>query len=219
MPREKLTDRRIAEVALELIDSEGIEGLSMRKLAQSLGASTMAIYTYFPDKDAVLAAVAQLVLAEVDAPAEDIGWRDVIRRIMRSVREVGHQHPNAALLIARFPPTTPDALAFVEAGFRSFRRSGFDDLNTARCYRALAAYSIGSLENELSGYFSGQPSSPAGGLDEPTMSKHLPHVAEIGPALNGQDDTAEFEYGLELMLTGFADLMEHGDNGKTEGQK
>jgi AcrR family transcriptional regulator len=208
MVREKLTERRVAEAAFKLIDEKGLEGFTMRKLADSIGASTMAVYTYFPDKEALLTAVAQLLLAEVEAPAEDLDWQEVIRRIMRSVREVGHRHARTAPLITRFPPRTPDALAFVEAGFRAFRRAGFDDLSTARCYRALAAYSIGSLENELNGYFTRHPASEASGsLDEITISKHLPHVAQMGPALSGQDDATEFEYGLDLMLTGFADAM------------
>lgn len=208
MVREKLTERRVAEAAFKLIDEQGLDGFTMRKLAGSIGASTMAVYTYFPDKEALLTAVAQLLLAEIEAPVEDLGWQEVIRRIMRSVREVGHRHPLTAPLITRFPPRTPDALAFVEAGFRAFRRAGFDDLSTARCYRALAAYSIGSLENELHEYFTRHPASgESGSLDEITLSKHLPHVAQIGPALAGQDDAAEFEYGLNLMLTGFADAM------------
>ena len=54
---EKLTQMGIAQAALAAIDADGIEGLSMRKLAQNLGSSPMAVYTYFPDKDAVFRAV------------------------------------------------------------------------------------------------------------------------------------------------------------------
>jgi AcrR family transcriptional regulator len=208
---EKLSQRVIAEAALAAIDAEGIDELSMRKLAQNLGSSAMALYTYFPDKDALLDGIAQLLLAEVDAPPEDIHWRDGMRFIMRSVRHVAMRHPNAARLIHRFPPHTPDALAFVEAGFRSFRRAGFDELSTARCYRALAAYSLGTLDIELGGYFTPEaraitpPTSDSIGSFSP--EKLLPLVTEIGPTLATQDDTAEFEYGLELLLDGFADAM------------
>lgn len=207
MPRQKLTERSIAQAALELIDADGVEGLTMRRLAQTLGASPMAMYTYFPDKEALFSAVTQLILAKVEAPSADQPWREVIRTIMWSVRSVAHEHPRAAPLIARFPPSSPDALAFVEAGFRSFRRAGFDDLNTARCYRALASYSIGSLENELNGYFTDRPAAEADALAEPSLSRHLPLVTEIGPVLAAQDDAAEFEYGLELMLAGFGEMM------------
>lgn len=208
---EKLSQRGIAEAALAAIDAEGIDGLSMRKLAQSLGSSPMSVYTYFPDKDALLDGVAQLLLAEIDTPPEDIHWRDAMRFIMRAVRHVAMAHPNAARLIHRFPPHTPDALAFVEAGFRSFRRAGFDELSTARCYRALAAYSLGTLDIELGGYFSPGSRTVAAPTREdiqtPSAEKLLPLVTEIGPTLSAQDDAAEFEYGLELLLDGFADAM------------
>lgn len=208
---EKLTQMGIAQAALAAIDADGIEGLSMRKLAQNLGSSPMAVYTYFPDKDALLDGVAQLLLAEVDTPPEEIHWRDAMRFIMRSVRHVAMRHPNASRLINRFPPHTPDALAFVEAGFRSFRRAGFDELSTARCYRALAAYSLGTLDIELGGYFSPETrtitSETRDSMDTPTAAKLLPLVTEITPTLLAQDDAAEFEYGLELLLDGFADAM------------
>lgn len=203
---ERLSERRIAQVALDLVDVEGVEGLSMRKLAQRLGTSPMSMYTYFADRDAVLEAVTQLVLAEVDMPPDDVDWRETVSRIMRSVREVGLRHPHATPLIARFPPRTLDALAFVEAGFRALRRAGFDDRSAARCYRALVVYSLGSFDVERNDYFGMHPAGrPAdGSMDFPTVERHLPLLAEVGPELAGQDDAAEFEYGLNLLLTGFA---------------
>jgi AcrR family transcriptional regulator len=203
----RLTERRIAEAALALVDREGVEGLSMRKLAQSLGVSTMALYTYFPDKETLLDAVTQLVLAEIEAPTEDLGWRETIRRIMRSARAAGLRHPHVAPLIARYPPRTPDALAFVEAGFRSFQRAGFDDHSTARCYRALAVYSMGSFDVELNDYFTRHPAATPDAIEDVSMDRVLPHVGRIGPMLAGQDDREEFEYGLDLMLDGFAGAM------------
>jgi AcrR family transcriptional regulator len=209
MPTSGLSERRIAEEALRLIDDEGLDGLSMRKLAQRLGTAPMSLYTHVADREAVLEAVAQLLLAEVEAPGGDLDWRETIRVIMRSIRAVGLRHPSAAPLLGRFPPRTVDALAFVEAGFRAFRRAGFDDVSTARCYRALAVYSLGSLDVELGGYFTDHPAGRGadGPLEAPTPARHLPNVVAIGPALAGQDDADEFEYGLELLLSGFASAM------------
>ncbi|WP_210479584.1 TetR/AcrR family transcriptional regulator [Naasia sp. SYSU D00948] len=214
--REKLTERRIAEEALGLIDEDGIDGLSMRKLGQRLGTTSMSIYTYFTDKEAVLAGVAQLILSEVDAPSDEgLDWREVVRRIMWSYREVCHRHINAAPLAIKYPPTTPDALAFVEAGFRALRRAGFDDQSIARSYRALAAYSFGTLAIEMNGYYATASAAAAPGarretLHAATLDKHLPTVAEIRPSLAEQHDAEEFEYGLELILTGFADITAAG---------
>jgi AcrR family transcriptional regulator len=202
----RLTERRIAEAALDLVDADGIDGLTMRKLAQRLRVSAMALYTYFPDREAVLEAVTQLLLTEVEIPAEDLDWRETIRHLMRSIRRVGLRHPNAAPLINRFPPRTVDALAFVEVAFRAFRRAGFDDRSTVRCYRALAVYSMGTFDVELSHYLAQHPAAQVvdGSLDTPTAVRLLPHVASIAPLLADQDDEEAFEYGLELLLDGFA---------------
>jgi AcrR family transcriptional regulator len=202
----RLTERRIAEAALDLVDADGVDGLTMRKLAQRLGVSAMALYTYFPDREAVLEAVTQLLLTEVEIPAEDLDWRETIRHLMRSIRRVGLRHPNAAPLINRFPPRTVDALAFVEVAVRAFRRAGFDDRSTVRCYRALAVYSMGTFDVELSHYFAQHPAAQVvdGSLDTPTAARLLPHVTSIAPLLADHDDEEAFEYGLELLLDGFA---------------
>ena len=207
-----MTERRIAEAALELVDAEGVDGLSMRKLAQSVGVAPMSLYTYFPDRDAVLEALTQLVLAEIELPDETLPWRDVIRQVMRSVRRVGLRHPNVAPLMNRYPPRTLDALAFVEAGFRALRAAGFDDRSTARCYRALAVYSMGTFDVELTGYFGDHPAAriSADSLAEPLPDRHLPNLTRVGPALADQDAESEFEYGLDLLLSGFAAAQRPG---------
>jgi AcrR family transcriptional regulator len=201
----RLNERRIAEAALDLVDAEGVEGLTMRKLAQALGVAPMSLYTYVPDRDAVLEALTQLVLSEVEVPAEDLEWQEQVRQIMRSIRRAGLRHPHAAPLINRFPPRTLDALAFVEAGFRALRKAGFDDRSTARCYRALAAYSMGSFDVELGGYFGVHPAvrQRPETLEAPSVDRHLPNVTRVGPALADLDDEVEFEYGLDLLLAGF----------------
>jgi AcrR family transcriptional regulator len=211
--RAALTERSIAEAALALIDAEGIDGLSMRKLADALGSAPMSVYTYFPDRNAVLDAAAQVLYGLVEAPTdESLPPYETVRRIMHAVRAVISAHPKAASLITRYPPRTADALAFVEAGFRSFRRAGISAQDTARAYRALVAYSIGTAEIEVNGYFQAYPvATPAGAsLDEPTAGRHLPNVLEIAPALAGQDDAQEFDYGLDLILDGFAHQRDHG---------
>jgi AcrR family transcriptional regulator len=213
-PRTGLTERAVAAKALELIDADGLDGLSIRKLATELGVSPMTLYTYFPDRDALLEAAAQLLYAEIEAPPDDtLGPQDTVRHIMRSVRRVILRHPNTVTLVAKYPPRTLDALAFVEAGYRSFSRAGITPLDTARAYRALAVYSIGTAEIEINRYFAHHPAAnlPAKSLDTPTLQRHLPNVTKVGPLLDQLDDTAEFDYGLDLILDGFTQRRGHGD--------
>jgi AcrR family transcriptional regulator len=200
--RTGLTQRLVAEKALQLVDTHGLDALSLRRLGADLGASPMALYTYFDDRERLLEAVTQLVYAEVSAPVDDaVGPEATVRGILESVRGAFLRHPHVLPLAARYPPRTLDALAFVEAGYRALSRAGVEAAAIARAYRMLAAYSIGSAEIEVNKYFGEHIAAfPSGSLDAPTLERHLPQVAEIGPLLAAQDDAEEFRYGLDLVL-------------------
>ncbi|MEV1287923.1 TetR/AcrR family transcriptional regulator C-terminal domain-containing protein [Micromonospora sp. NPDC049679] len=206
MAVRRLTERSIASAALTVIDAEGIDGLTMRRLATELGTGPMAVYHHFPDKDTVLEAVTQLLFGEVEPPAATLDWQAVIRHMMCALRRSALRHPNAAPLIGRFPPRTPDALAFVEGGFRALRAAGFDPAETARAYRIVTAYVLGSLQFELRDYFGSHPAAqpPEGSLNEVSVGRLLPTVREVGAELAKQDHDQQFEYGLRVLLAGLA---------------
>ena len=208
--KQALSERRIAETALQLIDGEGVEALTMRRLASTLGVDPMATYHYYPTKQAVIEAATQLVLAEIDAPRENLGldWKQTVQQIMRSVREVGLRHPHMVPLMELYSPRTLDSLAFVESGFRAMRSAGFTDEAIVRHYMALAAYSFGTLATEVNQYFSNHSvvEQRVGSLDAASMARLLPNLVQIGPALAAQDPAEQFEWGLELLMYGFERL-------------
>jgi AcrR family transcriptional regulator len=203
--RTGLTERILARAALAMLDEDGLEGVTMRKLAAALDVSPMTLYSYVADREALLDAIAQLVYAQIDAPDGADGPRETLRALMRSVRRVLLAHPNALPLVAKYPPHTLDALAFVNAGYRALRLAGVPPLDVARSYRALAAYSLGTAAVEHNRYFAEGAATGAGTspVDEDTLRRHLPYVAEMGPLLTQLDDEAEFDYGLDLTLDGF----------------
>lgn len=205
--RTGLTEDAIARRALVMLDEEGIEGLSMRKLATALDVSVMALYSYFTDRRALLDAVAQLVYAEVEPPVTGEDPRQDLRELMHAVRRVLQVHPRALPLVTRYPPHTTAALAFVEAGYRAVLGAGVSPREAARCYRALAAYSIGTAAVEATGYFERpQAHDPAAAA---AVARSLPAVAEVSPFLAGLDDEAEFDYGLDLVLDGLLSRHQH----------
>ena len=201
--RTGLTTRAVAGAALDLLDAEGLDAVSMRRVAGVLDVSPMTLYSYVADRDALLDEVAQLVYSSIDAPDGSAGPRATLQRLMHSVREVLLAHPHALPLVSQFPPRTLDALAFVESGYRARAPAGVPPLDVARAYRALAAYSIGTATVEISGYFARPPAGAAGPPDAEELHARLPPVAAIGPLLAGLDDAAEFDYGLDLTLDGF----------------
>jgi AcrR family transcriptional regulator len=208
--RTGLTAAAVARAALALLDSEGLEAVTMRRVAAQLNVSPMTLYPYVGDREGLLDDVTQLVYAEMAAPDEPAdpdepaGPRETLRALMRDVRRVLLAHPHALPLVSRHPPRTPEALAFLEAGYRTLRRAGVPAIDVARCYRALAAYSIGTATVEITHYFDGARAPGHGPASDPdTLARTHPHVAEVAPLVSGLDDADEFDYGLDLTLDGF----------------
>lgn len=210
MPHRRLTELSIAAGALAVIDVEGIDALTIRRLAVELGVAPTAVYHHFADKDAILESVTQLLLAEVEPPAPHLGWLETTQHVMCSLRSLARRHPRAAPLISRFPPRTPDALVFVEIFLRALRTAGFDTAATARAYRALVAYFVGSLQIEFTDFFPKELTARRlpDSLDHISISRMLPNTSEMIPEVAAQDPDDEFRFGLELLLGGLTRQLE-----------
>lgn len=115
-PRSPLLSRaRIRDTALELIDAEGIDALSMRKLALELDVKAASLYSHFPNKDAVLDAVANLLTQRVDTSGFRSGWRAGLETWGRSYYAALSAHPRAAPVVAAGTGRREDFLAMADA--------------------------------------------------------------------------------------------------------
>src|SRR5216683_7232138 len=105
-PSTPLIDREVTvKTALDIIDSEGLDAISMRRLAERLGVASASLYYHFHNKDEVLQAVGGLILEEIPCRDERTElWADLIARAAYISLEILLQHPNALPLLARFPP-------------------------------------------------------------------------------------------------------------------
>jgi AcrR family transcriptional regulator len=201
--RSGLTRATIARAALTLLDAEGLEAVTMRRLAAELDVSAMTLYSYVVNREALLDEVTQLVYGEIPAPDPDAPPREALRELMHASRRVLLAHPRVLPLISMFPPRTDEAMAYLEGGYRALRRAGVPPRDVARSYRALTAYSIGTAIVEISRYFPRHPVAGTADLDLADLADRYPNVAEVGPLLAELDDVAEFDYGLDLTLDGF----------------
>lgn len=105
-PSTPLIDKQVAiEAALDIIDSEGLDAISMRRLAQRLGVASASLYHHFHNKEEVLQAVCRLIFREIPLPDDRTErWPDFIERTAFNARKVMLRHPNALPLMARFSP-------------------------------------------------------------------------------------------------------------------
>jgi AcrR family transcriptional regulator len=207
----ELSRRRILKAAVRFVDRNGIEALSMRRLAAELGVGAMSLYGYVPSKDALLKGIVETVLSSVEVPPDDvIDWRERLKYILRSFRQVAHRHPCLTTLIPLDPPSTSSELRPIESGIKTLRDAGFDEQTVARAFRIAAGYAIGYVSLELGGFFGNKRKSPRRQSVMPTPALDLeafPNLLAIATYLVDWDPDTEFEAGLDVILSGLAESL------------
>jgi AcrR family transcriptional regulator len=206
-PRRRLTRERLAKAALALIDRDGLEAFSTRKLGAALRVEAMAVYHHFPSKEHLLDAVAERLVTSVALPDERLDWVDWLRRAAHDHRAIARRHPNAFPLLAMRRFTTPESFRRLEAHFRVLRRAGFSARETASVFRALGYFINGAALAEVATRAALADPARRTALDD-FADEAFPHVAEVAPHLRlaGLDDI--FSFGLEALLERFAVLRD-----------
>lgn len=122
-PKNSLSPSAVADQALAIVDAEGLEALTVRKVADAFGVTPMALYWHFANKEALLDAVGDAVVAGLSIPDEDLGLEDYLRQAMTALIEVMREHPHAT-------PLVPHRLMVNETG-RDLTESVLDKLAVA----------------------------------------------------------------------------------------
>ena len=147
MPRRRtLTRDRVIEAALALIDRDGIDGLSMRRLGGELGVEGMALYTHVRDKDDLLDGVAVRILDELDVDFDRTQpWQQRIRRAALAWGGLQVRHPRAFSLVYRAGTDTDVPRQVAEEMFDALRTAGFDARQAALAYQTIVNLVDGAL--------------------------------------------------------------------------
>ena len=123
--RSLLSTEGVLRAAIEIADEGGIESLSMRKLGQALGVEAMSLYNHVANKDEILNRIGDLVVSEIEIPAEDLDWKTAMRRRANSAHEVFLRHPWVTTLIESQISMSPERLRYFDGTIGSLRRGGF----------------------------------------------------------------------------------------------
>jgi AcrR family transcriptional regulator len=204
--REPLTRARVIEAALRVMDQEGLEAVSMRRVAREVGVEAMSLYHHVEDKEDLLDGICELVMAEFDFPERVDDWAENCRRGARAWRRLLQAHPAVMRLFAeqRGPVRSIDSMRPMEFALEILRGAGLSDRDTAQAFHAFGGYIQGFVMMELG--------SIAGGSDEEHMKMH----AELAAAMPGEfpalqavsryfadcEPDEQFEFGLELLIRG-----------------
>lgn len=193
-PKVRLSRQRIVAAALARIEAEGADELSMRKLAAELGVDPMSIYYHLPDKQALMLAVFDLVLAELPLPDPALPWRDGLRGLGRQFHRLAIAYPRVFPLLVSSPYGTPREAAVHLALRDLLLRAGFGPEDCARVTQAIYTYAVGVARTAAHGLRL-KPTYVPGGA--PPAS---------GPPLT----EAEVDFSIELMIAGIGAVLNQG---------
>jgi AcrR family transcriptional regulator len=211
----KITRDVVLARALEIIDRDGAETLSMRGLARTLGRDPMTLYRHAPNKAALLDGVAEIVLAQLKVDAADRDWAAQLRKVARDYRGLALAHPHVVPLLVTRPLATPlglrphGTLRPLENVLTLLTRAGFSGPDALHIYRALFGFLHGHVLNELQELVE----KPDETDDLLRLGLHrlpigeFPLIRGLASVLASYDGAAELERGLDILLTGLATAL------------
>ena len=213
-PRRALTEDEILDAALGLLDEGGPDAASVRGIAARVGVAPNAVYTYFPDKAAVIRALVERLLGELDhdLPAT-LGrpWRERIEALALDLRVHLSAHPGAVGLMIGGPMDGPHALALNEWLLELLSDAGLDTTEAARASYLLIVYLFGAIALEVADHHGVGPLPPEA---ERTATRRrafsatppdaFPLTAAAAETMAGYVSTDQYLWGLRRVLDGIA---------------
>jgi AcrR family transcriptional regulator len=203
---EPLSRERALEVAMALADAEGLEGLSMRKLATALGVEAMSLYHHVANKEDILNGMVDVVFSQMTLPdPASTDWKQNLRLRARSARQVLVRHPWAVSLLESRTNPGLATLKHHDAVLGCLRRAGLSLALTGHAYALLDAFVYGFVQQELSLPFQTPSEAHAvtDGIVQHLAPDQYPHLVEYATQRVLQPGYAfgdEFEFGLSLLL-------------------
>lgn len=210
-PRKARLNRGLVlRTALDLVDSEGLDALSMRRLGQELECDPMSLYRYAANRAALLDGITELVLDELASPLDDPDWQAQLRRMAHDLRLLVLRHPNAVPLLVTRPLSTPlglrplGTLRPLEQILALMIGAGFAPDDALHVYRAYYGFLYGHILNELQEFVVDPEENEVTlrlGLHR-LPAGDFPHLRALGPVLSNYDGAAELDQGLTILLSG-----------------
>jgi AcrR family transcriptional regulator len=219
-PRPALSLERIVAAAARVAASDGLQAVSMSRVAAELGVSTMSLYRYVAAKDELLALMADL---PYEAPPEPLGpeegWREGLSRWARTELAVYRRNPWVLRIPIGGPPVTPNTIVWLERALGCLRDTGLPEHDKLSVVLLLTGYvrNQATLDADIAAARAAAATPPEmmasygrllAKLTDPARFPAL-HAAIAAGAFEGPDDPdEEFVFGLERVLDGIETLIE-----------
>jgi AcrR family transcriptional regulator len=222
-PRPGLTVERIVRSAIAVADRDGLEAVTMRRLADSLGVRPMALYTYVPGKTELLDLMLDTVYGDMPQttwPGD--GWRERLATVARDNRALFEAHPWAAAISTSRPPLGPGLMAKYERELSALANAGLDDVETDAALTFVLDFvrscAVASNDARATRRATGMTDEEWWTANAPLLARIIdadayPTAARVGAAAGAAHGGAyspdhAWEFGLERVLDGLGALVE-----------
>lgn len=205
-----LTRQQVLDEALRLIDEEGLEACSMRKLGARLGVEAMSLYNHVENKRALLDGVVESLVLQAPLPDRaDVTSREELWAFAHSMRAGLRAHPRVLPLIAASPLRTPGALLILDRLLDTIHRAGATGVKSIYALQVIVGYVIGHTLVQTGGRamdLEPGPSGPSAWRQVPAET--YPRLHSLLPAVAQWDPDREFDFGLRALFQSFFGLDE-----------
>jgi AcrR family transcriptional regulator len=209
-----LSRARILDTAVELADRDGIEALSMRKLAVQLGVDPMSLYNHVRDKDDLLDGVVDVVVGEIEPSTDGTDWKTSLRATILAARRTLLRHPWAPAVIASRRDASPASLRYYDAILGILRRGGFSVEVSHHALHVLGSRALGFAQDLFVDSSRDEPPPEVAAIALRQLAAAHPNLGEMALAVSHEgglgpcDDDTEFMFALELILDGLDRLRD-----------
>jgi AcrR family transcriptional regulator len=205
--REPLTRERVIRAALRIMDEEGLEAVTMRRIGRDLGVEAMSLYNHVRDKEDILDGICEEVLAEFRVPQAE-SWTEAARLGAHEYRRLLLAHPNVITLMTdrKSAFTNAESLRAYEFALDLFRSAGLSGADSVKAFHSFGGYILGYVMMER-GLMVGGPEDEEHVRAHEEMARllasaDLPRLREALPYIIDCDVEAQFEFGLDLLIQG-----------------
>ncbi|MFB9904894.1 TetR/AcrR family transcriptional regulator C-terminal domain-containing protein [Allokutzneria oryzae] len=215
-PKQRLTVDRVVATAIEVADADGLDGLSMRKVAERLGVGTMSLYTYVPAKAELVDLMLDRATAEVRRPEEGMGWRERLELFAREHWRLYHRHPWMLQVTGHRPVLGPNELRAYDDALGALAHAGLDERDMVAFVDLVEGYVRGKARHSVD---SAQAEKRTGISDDQWWSsrqffweKHFtradyPNLTRVLDTDAFSEQGGSFEFGLARTLDGIEGFL------------
>jgi AcrR family transcriptional regulator len=212
-----LNMEQISQAALKIVDEHGLHELTMRRLADELGTGPASLYRHVASRDDLLVEVADLVLAELDAPDPGLHWRDALEQLAHDLRRVLVGHRGLVVISSNAPLLGPNAMRIRELFWSVMDRDGCEAEFAVQTYSAVMHFVVCSaifgagVARRGNTAWTGRATSGLDELLDLLPARRYPTVLKFSDYADKPDPEHDFGFGLRALLSGLLQSQQSGD--------